>query len=170
MLVYIFTVSSAVGKLHRQQLTATSSAGPSSTSRLFYITDRTTGTRFLVDTGADVSVIPPSAADKRRPSSYTLQAVNQSAISTFGEKSMTLDIGFRCSYRWIFIIADIPIPILGADFLANFGLEVDVRNRQLIDTITDLRLRGISFHFISFLIIYTWWPLRYRDLVSRGPC
>ena len=27
-------------------------------SRLFYITDKTTGTRFLVDTGAEVSVIP----------------------------------------------------------------------------------------------------------------
>ena len=144
MLVYIFTASSAVGKLHHQQLTATSSASPSSTSRLFYITDRPTGTQFLVDTGADVSVIPPAAADKRRPSSYTLQAVNQSAISTFGEKSMTLDIGLRRSYRWIFIIADIPIPILGADFLAHFGLKVDVRNRQLIDTITGLRLRGIQ--------------------------
>ena len=125
---------------------ATSSAGPSSTSRLFYITtDRTTGTCFLVDTGADVSVLPPSAADRRRPSSYTLQAVNQSAISTFGEKSMTLDMGLRHSYRWITIIAYIPIPILGADFLAHFSLKVDVRNRQLIVTITGLHLRGIQF-------------------------
>ena len=28
-------------------------------SRLFYITDQDTGTRFLVDTGAEVSIIPP---------------------------------------------------------------------------------------------------------------
>ena len=83
---------------------ATSPAGFSITSRLFYVTDRTTGTRFLVDTGADVSVIPPSTAEKRKPASMILQAVNKSTISTFGEKSMTLDIGLRRSYRWIFII------------------------------------------------------------------
>eukprot|EP00795_Rhopilema_esculentum_P017874 gene17874-biopygen608 len=45
---------------------------------------------------------------------------------------------------WIFIIADIPTPILGADFLAHYGLKVDVRNRTLIDTTTSLSIRGIS--------------------------
>jgi len=123
---------------------ATSPAGSSITSRLFYVTDRTTGTRFLVDTGADVSVIPPSTTEKRKPASMTLQAVNKSAISTFGEKSMTLDIGLRRSYRWIFIIADLPIPILGADFLAHFGLRVDVRHHKLIDTTTGLTLCGLQ--------------------------
>ena len=43
----------------------------------------------------------------------------------------------------MFILADIPIPILGADFLAHFSLTVDVHNRQLIDTIAGLRLHGI---------------------------
>ena len=71
---------------------ATSPAGSSITSRLFYVTDRTTGTRFLVNTGADVSVLPPSATEKRKPAPMVLQAVNRSTISTFGEKSMTLDI------------------------------------------------------------------------------
>ena len=123
---------------------ATSPAGSSINRRLFYVTDRTTGTRFLVDTGADVSVIPPSTIEKRKPASMTLQAVNKSAISTFGEKSMTLDIGLRRSYRWIFIIADLPIPILGADFLAYFGLRVDVRHRKLIDTTTGLTLCGLQ--------------------------
>ena len=57
---------------------------------------------------------------------------------------MTLDIGLHCSYLWIFIIVDIPIPILGADFLAHFGLRVDIHNRQLINTITGFHLRGIQ--------------------------
>ena len=39
-------------------LAATSVSGPVN-SRLFYITDQDTGTRFLVDTGAEVSIIPP---------------------------------------------------------------------------------------------------------------
>ena len=128
---------------------ATSPAGSSITSRLFYVTDRTTGTRFLVDTGADVSVLPPSATEKRKPAPMILQAVNKSTISTFGEKSMTLDIGLRRSYRWIFIIADLPIPILGADFLAHFGLRVDVRNHKLIDTTTGLTLHGLQSTAVS---------------------
>ena len=65
----------AAGKLPSQQLAATSAAGSSSTSRLFYIIDCTTGTCFLVDTGADVSVLPPSPADKRHLAPFTLQAV-----------------------------------------------------------------------------------------------
>ena len=91
-----------------------------------------------------MSVLPPSTSDKRKPAPLTLQAVNRSAISTFGEKSMTLDIGLRRSYRCIFIIADIPTPILGADFLAHFSLKVDIRNRQLLDSITGLSLYGIQ--------------------------
>ena len=34
-------------------------------SRLFYVTDSLTGLRFLVDTGAEISVIPPSASDRK---------------------------------------------------------------------------------------------------------
>ena len=64
-----------------------------------------------------------------------LQAVNKSAIPTFGEKSMTLDIGHCRSYQWT-IIADLPLPILGADFLAHFGFKVDVRNLLLIREFT----------------------------------
>ena len=74
----------------------------------------------------------------------TLQAVNRSSISTYGEKSMTIDIGLRRTFRWIFILADIPTPILGADFLANFNLKVDVRQRKLIDTTTSLTIQGIQ--------------------------
>jgi hypothetical protein len=46
-------------------------------SHLFFIMDHNQGLRFLVDTGAEVSVLPPTCADRRHPSeSLTLQAVN----------------------------------------------------------------------------------------------
>ena len=51
-----------VGKRSGQPLTAMSDTGLQP-SRLFYVTDKTTGFRFLVDTGTEVSVIPPSPAD-----------------------------------------------------------------------------------------------------------
>ena len=149
---------------------ATSPAGSSTTSRLFYITYHTIGTCFLVDTGADVSVIPSSAAEKRKPASMILQAVKKSAISICGEKSMTLDIRLRCSFRWIFIIADLPFPILGADFLAHFGLRVDVQHRTLIDTTTGLSLNGIQSTAISPRPVFHF-PAStpYKDLLCKFP-
>ena len=83
---------------------------------------------------------------------------------------MTLDIGLRCCYRWIFIIADIPIPILGADFLAHFGLKVDVRYRQLIDTTTGLSLHGIQYTTPSpYLVFHFPASTPYTDLLQKFP-
>ena len=87
-------------------------------SRLFYIMDRSTGHRFLVDTGAEVSVLPPSRRElKHRDEGCNLLAVNGSTIPTYGKCSLTLDLGLRCTFRWVFVIANIKSPILGADFL-----------------------------------------------------
>ena len=44
-------------------LMATGVAGPTH-SRLFYVTDKVTGTHFLVDTVSEVSVIPLSHSDR----------------------------------------------------------------------------------------------------------
>lgn len=44
-------------------LIAISDAGLNS-SRLFYVRDRLSGRHFLVDTGAEVSIIPPSSSDR----------------------------------------------------------------------------------------------------------
>jgi len=86
-------------------------------SRLFHVNDKATGICFLVDTGAEVSVIPPSRTDCRNlQGNFTLQAVNNTAIATYGTRSLTLDLGLRRTFRWIFV-ADVKKPILGADFL-----------------------------------------------------
>ena len=97
-------------------------------SRLFHVNDKATGTRFLVDTGAEVSVIPPSRTDRRNlQGNFTLQAVNNTAIATYGTRSLTIDLGLRRTFRWIFVVADVKKPILGADFLRHFGLQSPVR-------------------------------------------
>ena len=54
-----------VGKRAGQPLMAASVPGLLPTSRLFYVTDHSTGLHFLVDTGAEVSIIPPSATDRK---------------------------------------------------------------------------------------------------------
>ena len=86
--------------------------------RLFYVTDRSTGFRFLMDTGAQVSAIPPTPVQRKHPQKgLCLQAVNNSTIATYGNQLLTLDLGLRRLFRWIFVIADVQTPILGADFL-----------------------------------------------------
>ena len=105
-------------------------------ARLLYVKDDVSGRRFLVDTGALVSVFPASGLDTRshhaRP---LLEAANGSTIHTYGEKQMTLSINGR-KYVWKFLVADVTQPLLGADFLCSNTLMVDVKGQRLVDPTT----------------------------------
>ena len=90
-------------------------------------------------------VIPPSHIGRRvKPDHLTLQAANGTSIKTYGKQSLTLDLGLRRTFRWVFVIADIHRPILGADFLRHFGLLVDMRHHCLLDGLTHLQVQGIT--------------------------
>nr|VZI09155.1 unnamed protein product [Spirometra erinaceieuropaei] len=65
-------------------------------------------------------------------------AVNTSTITTFGTCTLSLAIGLRRLFLWVFVVADIPCAILGADFLAAFDLLVDCRQSRLHDKTTNL--------------------------------
>ena len=86
---------------------------------------------------------PPSRTDRKHQHSLRLEAVNNTSIPTFGTRSLTLNLGLRRTFCWAFIIADVRRPILGADFLHHFSLLVDVKNHQLLDSVTHLRIQGI---------------------------
>ena len=63
-------------------------------SHLLHIKDRDSGCTFLVDTGAAVSVIPPSKQERRLTTDHlSLTAANGSAIPTFETKSLSLNLG-----------------------------------------------------------------------------
>ena len=133
------------GKRTCQQLIATSAAGKTPfKSRLFHITDNYSGLRFLVDTGAEVSLLPVSPSDrKNRQIGLSLQAANNSSIATYGTRSLTLDLSLKRSLPWIFTIADVRNPILGADFLDHYQLLVDVKHHKLIDSVTRRQIQGV---------------------------
>lgn len=57
--------------------------------RLLFITDRHTCRKFLVATGAEVSVVPPSGSEQFAPGSTTLCADNKTVIRTCGQRSLT---------------------------------------------------------------------------------
>ena len=48
-------------------------------------------------------------------------AVNDTPIRTFGKRFLTLSLGLRRPFPWVFIITDVQRPILGVDFLRHFG-------------------------------------------------
>lgn len=121
---------------------AADEVGNTTSCRLF-VTDRTSGTSYLIDTGADVSIIPATSNEKRqRPNPNDqrsmLYAANGTPINTFGQRNVTINLSLRRKFSWPFIVADVTRAIIGADFLEHFGLMVDLRNRRLIDTRTNL--------------------------------
>lgn len=132
-----------VGKL----LTAVESAARPAASKVdcrkyrLFVKDKKTGVPFLIDSGADVSIIPPTKAEPRS-SDYKLYAANGTEITTYGTKVLTLDLGLRRQFQWPFIVAKVTKGILGADFLNQFKLLVDIHNRRLIDGVTNLSVRS----------------------------
>nr|VZI28182.1 unnamed protein product [Spirometra erinaceieuropaei] len=86
-----------------------------------------------------------ATSDRRFPSpGLHLQAAKCSPIPTFGSLSITLNIGLRRSFTWIFVIADVLHAILSSDFLAEFDLFVDCRRARLLDRTTGLSVRGLT--------------------------
>ena len=136
-----------VGKWEsRNGIEAVTPSGDPHTHRLFKVKDKDTGHSYLVDSGAQVSVSPPTAAERKNGplEGMLLQAANGTVIRTYGHRSVTLNLGLRRVFKWVFVIADVQQNILGADFLYHFGILVDVRNKQLIDNTTSLRVSGIA--------------------------
>lgn len=101
------------------------------------VTDFKRGTRYLIDTGADVSVLA-CKKPTQKPCDYTLYAANGTPISTYGEKTITIDLGLRRPLRWTFILANVQRSIIGADFLAENQLMVDLHGRKLVDKLTNI--------------------------------
>ena len=77
-------------------------------------------------------------------SPITLQAVNHSPIPTYGQISRSLDLELWRDFTWVFIVADLPYPILGSGFQHHFNLLVDMRKRRLIDANTELSVTGFK--------------------------
>lgn len=122
-----------------------------------YIKDRATRTRFLIDTGADVSIIPVSACKRQASKTSTLRlyAANGTPIATYGTATLQVNLGLRRDFTWKFIIADVTQPIIGADFLRAFNLLVDLRNARVLDGTTQLTAAGSHPSTPPFSILVT---------------
>ncbi|GFX53757.1 retrovirus-related Pol polyprotein from transposon opus [Trichonephila clavipes] len=73
--------------------------------RLF-VKGRTTNLHFLVDSGADCSIIPATSKNKQ-PSDYKLFAAMEQKFPTYGIKVLNIDLGLRREFLFPFIIAKV---------------------------------------------------------------
>ncbi|GFS42980.1 retrotransposable element Tf2 155 kDa protein type 1 [Trichonephila inaurata madagascariensis] len=105
--------------------------------------------QFLVDTGSDFCVFPCSFLSPRKPDpNLHLKAAINSTIKTYGFLTLPLDLGLRRHFSWRFVIADVPLPITGSEFLAQFGLLLDCKHKLLLDIITSLSVREDNLRVI----------------------
>lgn len=111
-------------------------------SRLF-VYDQNLKTRFLVDSGAALSCFARSLTNRKKPDTLTLSAANGTVIPTYGTIRLELDFGFKRKFPWTFVVADISCPILGADFLEQFGLIVDIKNKRIMEGLSDSFSPGV---------------------------
>lgn len=117
-----------------------------------------------------VSVFPLTLARNNKiKSDYELYAENGSVIPTYGLIRIALNFKLRREFTWNFIAADVSKPIIGADFLSFHGLLPDLRNKQLVDSTTNIQSHG-EVSAINVLSIKTInGNSKYHTLLAKFP-
>ena len=95
-------------------------------------------------------MVPPSRTERMHRQDYpSLQAVNGTSIPTFGNRSLTLDLGPRIGHSGgSSSLQTSRSPSLELIFSA-YNLLVDMRHKHLSDTLTQLKVQGITAHTSS---------------------
>ena len=97
------------------------SCGPK--GQLALLVDEASQQRFLVDTGSSYSILPHKS---QQPHSAPF-----SPIPCWGGRKVHVAAGGR-RFSWTFLLADVALPIIGADFLKHFGLLVNIGEMGLL--------------------------------------
>lgn len=135
-----------------------------------YMTDRHTQTRYLIDTGSDVSVYPCAMArTKRSPTACDLYAANGTRILTYGSITIQPELGLRRAFPWRFIVANVAQPIIGSDFLAHYDLLPDMKRARLRDGKTGLIASGSRCYHKSLSIKTVREETEFHQLLTEYP-
>lgn len=138
-------------------------------SHRLFLKDKKTNLSFLIDTGANISVIPRKRSEILKPTAFKLYAANNTEIATFGEKTLDLDFSLRRPFRWKFIVAAVSKPIIGADFLKHHHLLVDLAGKCLIDKITNLSVKTSICKSTAPTIRTIDLERKYHDILAEFP-
>ena len=139
-----------VGKRSRQAVAAATVTNPPH-SRLFFLFDNTNGLQFIVNTGAEISLIPPDPKQRYFKSSpVTLGATSNADIPTYDQRLITLDLGLGRQFSFVPTITQVHNSILGINFLKHPDILVDARSRKIIDRTTTLMAIGTATSILAF--------------------
>lgn len=95
--------------------------------------------KFILDTGATVSILPKSYANgiTLHPTGVNITSASGQPITVYGEALLDITlISLRRVFTWNFVIADTTHPLIGIDFLSHFGLTINCQQNQLCDNTT----------------------------------
>ncbi|KAK8397537.1 hypothetical protein O3P69_004355 [Scylla paramamosain] len=102
-----------------------------------FLHDPINGVHILVDTRTGRSLLP--ASQWRKPHLpqliSRLMAPNGTLIQTYSCQHLNVRIGNHTCGR-NFVLADVTHPLLGADFLANYLLLINISSARLLDTVS----------------------------------
>ena len=98
--------------------------------RLAQLVDEATKQRYLVDSGSAFSIRPFRSSSK--PTGPGLATATGTPIRCWGRQRAAIRAGGR-SFSCNLLMADVSFPILGADFLGQHRMMVDLAAMQLVD-------------------------------------
>jgi len=99
---------------------------------------------FLIDTGASVSILPPSVCSTATvtPAATYLVSVDGTPLRVHGECTVSVaSRELRRDFSFTFIVAEVTNPIFGIDFLSYFNIIIDCKSHSIIDAKTGLRAK-----------------------------
>ena len=86
---------------------------------------------FLIDTGSTISLLPRQSTTPATPDGC-LKAINNTPVPTYGKQELEISLNLHTNLKWNFTIAEVPIAVIGIDFLSHHKLLIDMANRKLI--------------------------------------
>lgn len=101
--------------------------------------------QMLVDSGSSYSILPKSFINGFRltPSSTVCYTANGQRLHFAGESCVPIKIAkLRRNTPFVFLFADVKIPLIGLDFLSNFQLMIDCSTLSIIDKVTGRTIQG----------------------------
>jgi hypothetical protein len=138
---------------------------------LLRITCAASQRRYLVDTGTAFSVLPYKGTKQLSPDLPCLRAAGGQVIPCYGELHVNVQFCDK-TFEWTFLLADVESPLLGADFLRNYRLLLDLHGGCLIDAVTLQRFGDASLPLPPGSSLYSVLeaaPPKLRQLLSQYP-
>jgi hypothetical protein len=99
------------------------------TKNLIFLHDSQNNFKFLVDSGASISILPHSSS--ALPTGPHLVGANGKPIPAWGLRCRTVCFAGH-NFKFDFLLAAVATPILGMDFLARFELSIIPAKQQVL--------------------------------------